>query len=983
MCDAGENVCANFRAATVVTKNPTDFAGKAVFVLDVRLSSSPRRMRLSTYIASKLRTDEIASLIHIENTGKRPPVEEASCQLSKCFQGLVPDWVLDLAIDSCRSNAEANFSLLVAVLGGAANDNHSLAYSAICDQLRNLSSRFEAKKTSLKDALHRLSYLFGLLRHVQLDARRRILPPLPEVAIIRYWSQQLRDLASDNVKLKLAVSVLPEVLVGLRELDEGPRFLEDVSFWSTLAGSDLDVLSRMLSIVQGSWRGHSELLRANEIVTGAIEATYPSLDTFKRFVEGNQPEQIYAEIIEDARLGKNFSRRCRAVARTLTMLGREVDSTTLFSELAERLKDKSLRLHLAKVLLSARGLGSVLLGASLIQDDRSDYSPEVVAVNLHAKMVCADWVGLKDLLDRAPSGSIPVSTSYEAKMALADFDSAALLFDRISSDATRELIESPSNRNFSQLIFCEKERPRLDFLRETAKQLAITGPREVKGVVVFVDNDWLALTDAPLLALAELKRRGYAILALHPGLFPNQPCGISEIDDIHAQIGSNFSCTRWAHQHKASYTSHINNWEVDLEQERATCCGVNLYQGLFESLCCEFRRYSLDYGHPLVRAKAARRLLEMDLVVDCINRLKSISSRHSVPIRVLGVSHHLASGYAACHLTAKNAVDSDLAFFGTSSGYDNYYANFTQQTASTISLQNLTKNADQSRATVVSKSEFDRWYRETWLLNSDRQELNEKSVLEVVYLNRVRRHKVNRQSAKMLRELTLLKGEGKTIVCLFGKVLFDQGVPRDGGPAHQNMRDWFQHCYELANRNKNLILLIKPHPHEVRDEIALFPSEVLRDWLPKNLPSNIIFLEHDMFNVHEIHKVIDLGLVWCSTVCLELGVLGVPCMVGSWYGSLDYPVGHLAPNDRSHFEEIIDKAKDIKPPAEIAERCKALIAYMKSEHVATPYRYVVRALTNKHLREAGWIREDVERYQKLGDPYVKFLADRIDEVSSD
>jgi len=141
----------------------------------------------------------------------------------------------------------------------------------------------------------------------------------------------------------------------------------------------------------------------------------------------------------------------------------------------------------------------------------------------------------------------------------------------------------------------------------------------------------------------------------------------------------------------------------------------------------------------------------------------------------------------------------------------------------------------------------------------------------------------------------------------------------------------------------------------------------------------VIFLDHDMFNLHELSSVIDLGVVWNSTVCLELGVLGITCVVSSWYGALDFPVDHLAPKDRADFEKHLLNAKNIRPSAETARRSAALIQYLKSEDVATPYRYTIRKLTNKHLRERGWIAADLKRYRQVGDPYVKLLADRVEQ----
>ena len=73
-----------------------------------------------------------------------------------------------------------------------------------------------------------------------------------------------------------------------------------------------------------------------------------------------------------------------------------------------------------------------------------------------------------------------------------------------------------------------------------------------------------------------------------------------------------------------------------------------------------------------------------------------------------------------------------------------------------------------------------------------------------------------------------------------------------GGAAHAGMKDWFDHTVAVVRRHPDTLLLVKPHPHELRDEIALYPTEVLQDWMPNPPPENIIFLPHDMFNLHEL-----------------------------------------------------------------------------------------------------------------------------------
>jgi hypothetical protein len=110
---------------------------------------------------------------------------------------------------------------------------------------------------------------------------------------------------------------------------------------------------------------------------------------------------------------------------------------------------------------------------------------------------------------------------------------------------------------------------------------------------------------------------------------------------------------------------------------------------------------------------------------------------------------------------------------------------------------------------------------------------------------------------------------------------------------------------------------------------------------------------------------------------VELGVLGIPCVVCGFYGALDFPVGHVTPRDRAHYEELLGRPLDLKAPPHVADMSRAYLEHVRTRDVSTPYRYTRRSLTNRPIRLA-WVESDVERYYAEGDPNVSFIADRIE-----
>jgi capsular polysaccharide export protein len=232
-------------------------------------------------------------------------------------------------------------------------------------------------------------------------------------------------------------------------------------------------------------------------------------------------------------------------------------------------------------------------------------------------------------------------------------------------------------------------------------------------------------------------------------------------------------------------------------------------------------------------------------------------------------------------------------------------------------------------------------------------------------------------SPELLDFLQKERAGGKKIICIFGKVLFDLGMPRGDGPAHATMREWFEHTLEIASRASHIHLVIKPHPHELRDEIALYPTEKLEDWLPTPMPANVHWLAHNQFNLFEVSQVIDLALLWNGTSALELGVLGIPTIIGAYYGAIDYPVGHILPESRAHYEMLLTSRDSIQVSPEVKLRSAALIEYLRHREVSIPYRYTHRGLTNQSIREPRWFEEDLLAFRSKGDDNVTYIADRI------
>lgn len=216
---------------------------------------------------------------------------------------------------------------------------------------------------------------------------------------------------------------------------------------------------------------------------------------------------------------------------------------------------------------------------------------------------------------------------------------------------------------------------------------------------------------------------------------------------------------------------------------------------------------------------------------------------------------------------------------------------------------------------------------------------------------------------------------GGNVACAFGKVVCDSGVPYDGGPAHTNMKDWLNHTIDAVRDSKTLLLL-KPHPHEYKEEIACFLNQYFFDLIETDIPENVILSGHRWFDINDLKEFVDLGLIYNGTTAVELGVLGIPSVLCSHFAPVDYPVGHVSPFDKADYEAYVRFEKKAEVSPRLQEQSACWLQLMGSNEVTLDYRYHARQITNKVLYPSWWFPEDIRNYLIKGDPAVTELANR-------
>ena len=498
------------------------------------------------------------------------------------------------------------------------------------------------------------------------------------------------------------------------------------------------------------------------------------------------------------------------------------------------------------------------------------------------------------------------------------------------------------------------------FCRRTSEILnSVPQPGLPKGVIFIASQTCFNTLAMMAPALVELKKRGYAVVNLVAGMTEHQPVGLDYIDRFAGAIPLDLVTRGWQ-----------CSWRVDWDSKRVEALGINFYQGFYERLSTASRRYFVNLSDAQQRSNFMSQLQRSDTCLRiCEDIRASVLSRGLACSFVTGNSH--VTPYSIFRDFARHHDHPRMNFINCNVAYESYFTNLGSKFANTMCVTDMTLHPLIRAPFLARKDQFEDWYAR----NSHNNELAVKAE-SLINVNRV--GSVDSQSdATLLQELESAKRAGKRIICAFGKVPVDLNVPFDGGPAHSDMADWLNHTIEVCGRTDDIFLLVKPHPHELRPEIALDLVEGLHDLVTGQLPRNVRLLGHRDINVHALAPYLDLALLYNGSSALELTAMGVPVMMSSHFGRHDYPIDLLYPESREQYAAFLSGGNFRHPSDELRKKAAFLICYLGSEEISINNRYSVRQITNDKIGIPRWREVEVRAFLEKGDPLMGLIAERI------
>ena len=503
----------------------------------------------------------------------------------------------------------------------------------------------------------------------------------------------------------------------------------------------------------------------------------------------------------------------------------------------------------------------------------------------------------------------------------------------------------------------------IKFSQETSRIInSVQQPKLPKGVVFLASlKDYYTLAMmAPV--IVELKKQGYAFINLCDGVTEFQATGIDFIDELDSLIPFEM------HDGKQLY-----DWHIDWEGRKVQAEGINFYQGFYEWLTRYVRRY---FVHPDISPAAMNlfkvQLLRSDSMLRAADKIFQNVVLKGMPVIILSGQPH-APPYSIMreYCMAKNHPL--MSFIYSSVAYEAYFSNLGSKLATTMCVTDMTEYPEHRAPFLARKDQFDEWYE----TNSSNPIFLDKA-RELINLNRVGSITDDKE-IEIISYIKKMKAQGKKVICAFGKVPVDLSVPYDGGPAHRDMSDWITHTVEVCSQCEDVVLLVKPHPHELKPEIALDLVEGLSDLIKTTLGDNVLILGHKDINGHALAPYLDLALLYNGSSGLELAAQGVPVVMASYFGRLDYPVELLYPENRDQYAEFIRSLNYTPPSDETRKKAAFLMCYMGTGEIAIPNEYSIRPVTNDKTGPIKWREDKVRKFLREGDENMSLVARRVTE----
>ena len=340
------------------------------------------------------------------------------------------------------------------------------------------------------------------------------------------------------------------------------------------------------------------------------------------------------------------------------------------------------------------------------------------------------------------------------------------------------------------------------------------------------------------------------------------------------------------------------------------------------------------------------------ILSEIFRNINSFATENNVRINLCGwESNYIPNG--VFHYLSHNIPNSNVHYFDLNRSYIHYFGQHPRG-ANFICVANLTEKKIVDRK-VVTREELE-------TIHLEENQLSQYTSSIEKALNKHADLEPTSEKNEILSLIQSYRSMGKQIFVLHGHLFFDVGLD-DTSPSFHDMGEWISDTIRFF-RNREDLLLLKPHPVETvkgpRETMAAYAGSLL------NNEKNIRVLDPLSFNVPELAKWMTCGIIWRSSVALELTYLRIPTIVAGRprYNavSLNYP------RNKSDYFRMIRHAS-------------SLGVRDSQVHDVIRYLYFLEKHKSFQLRElcinGSWDRRNLMDYLRHGDEKLDLFVDHL------
>ncbi|MFB6355381.1 MAG: hypothetical protein ABEJ65_02565, partial [bacterium] len=379
------------------------------------------------------------------------------------------------------------------------------------------------------------------------------------------------------------------------------------------------------------------------------------------------------------------------------------------------------------------------------------------------------------------------------------------------------------------------------------------------------------------------------------------------------------------------------------------------FPGILNTLRLRNQTYSIDYDNEGNREKFMEGIKSADTALRHLLLLRRYALKEDKQIRIVSWDKSYLPSSIYCLFCHWFGDESNMEFIQAASGYMVY---FGEDAADHLLTMNLTRSnvLNQLAITPHQFGQYSKEARENDVRFPDmKSEVDQVMKQEILPKGRIPEdhsfHPDERENVR--QQIERYEENDRRVFVLFAHLFYDVGII-DSGNAFDGMCDWIRETIDIF-RDKKDLLLLKPHPSELHKH-RKDPNETLAGFAGSmELPDNIVLLKPWTFRSVELFASMDCGLIWRSSVGLELTYMGVPSIIS---GRAPYRHALNLPyvSRREEYESLIESSDTLEVTPRLRQKVIQYLYYLKN-YKHRPFHCVEHVEPNEG--EFRWRKEEV------------------------